>query len=195
MHAAGEEILDYYEALAKGGTNLVLDFLRGTGTFEAEKHYPEGTVTDGIASFYYHAHRDAEHGHFHTFLLTPDAGGPHQPYVHVVGIKLDDTGIPQGLFTTNRWVTGETIQPAKAVIAMLDQFTIAHAWPSYLVNRWMTAMFVLFRPTIETLLVARDKALAKRTTELPLEDRELEITSERAISIDRQIAAVDRALR
>src|SRR5436190_205640 len=83
MRAAGEEILDIYEALSRGGTNLVLDFLRGMGTFEAAKPYPSGSVVDNatLASFYYHSHRDDEHGHFHTFVLTPDAGGPHQPYV------------------------------------------------------------------------------------------------------------------
>ena len=194
MRAAGEEILDCYEALARGNTNLLLDFLRGMGTFTANTPYPPESVTDrdSLASFYYHAHRDGEHGHFHTFLLhEPDAPAtPHQRYAHVVGLQIDDTGLPITMFTTNRWVTGETLRPARELIAMLDRFEIDHAWPSWLVNRWLTAMVRLFRPQIEKLLVARDAALARGSTE----DRELEIVSELPISIDRQIAAVDRAL-
>ena len=200
MRAAGEEILDCYEALARGNTNLLLDFMRGMGTFTANTPYPAESVVDraSLVSFYYHSHREGEHGHFHTYFLNgPDAPAtPHQPYAHVIALKIDDTGIPLTLFTTNRWVTGETLRPARELIAMLDRFEIDHAWPSWLVNRWMTAMVRLFRPQVEKLLVARDAALTRRARSEPepTENREVEVLSEVTISIDRQIAAVDRAL-
>src|SRR5215510_2187659 len=113
MRAAGEEILDCYGALARGNTNLLLDFMRGMGPFVASTQYPPETVVDRErrVSFFYHSHRDGEHGHFHVYLLHADdaPATPFQPYAHLVAIEMSDTGIPTKLFTTNRWVTGETL--------------------------------------------------------------------------------------
>jgi hypothetical protein len=203
MRAAGDEILDAYGALARGRTNLLLDFMRGMGPFVASAPYPPETVVDTAArfSYLYHSHRDGEHGHFHTYLLHGEGAPPtpHQPYAHVVAIEMDDTGIPTKLFTTNRWVTGETLAPARTVIAALDEMGVDHAWPSWLTNRWMTAMLRLFRPQIEALLLERDAALARHraaaATDVDcLEDRSFEVCSSIAVSIDAQLADVDRAL-
>src|SRR5207248_2568930 len=89
----------------------------------------------------------AEHGHFHLFLraegipagITPlvlpelaVANAPVPPQsaplkrgerdevVHLVALALDQRGEPVRLFTTNRWVTGETWYCADDVIRMLD---------------------------------------------------------------------------
>jgi hypothetical protein len=60
-------------------------------------------------------------------------------------------------------------------------------------------MLRLFRPQIEVLLFERDAALADWARGHPgqdvFEDRELEITSQAAVSVEEQIAAVEAALK
>ena len=73
------------------------------------------------------------------------------------------------------------------------------AYPSSPVNIWVTAMVQLFRPTIETLLLERDRAISEWQSNHPntnvYEDRKLEITSFQAISVGNQIKAVEKALK
>ncbi len=169
MLAAGEEILECYRVLRKTGDNVVGEVLRDQGKFYEWNHYPNGDVYDSEthAQYFYHAHptelRGGEHGHFHTFLRAkgmppgtapvPNDGDTEWPagddaLSHIVGIAMDSKGYPIGLFTANRWVTGETWYAARDVRAMLDRFVIDPARPSWPVNRWITAMLRLFRPQI-----------------------------------------------
>lgn len=217
MRAAGAGIRECYRVLEKGGLNVVGEILRGQGGFVEFDHYPADDVfdADSHAQYYYHAHRGAEgeHGHFHTFLRAPGmpAGVSPVPHSgseawpageaalsHLVAIAMDDYGYPTGLFTVNRWVTGDAWYAAADVIRMLDRFAIDHANPSWPANRWITAMLRLFRPQIESLILARDAAVADWARTHPgedvFEDRELEITSHAAISVEEQIAAVEAAL-
>ncbi len=117
---------------------------------------------------------------------------------HLIAISMDQRGFPIGLFTTNRWVTAENWFAAENVCAMLDRFEIDHAWPSWPTNRWITAMFRLFRPQIVALLHERDVVISEWREQHPdtdaFEDRGLDIPSQTAISIDKQIAAVQTAL-
>lgn len=217
MRAAGGEILECRRVLEKAGLNLVGELLRGQGTFYEYNHYPENDVYDAEshAQYYYHAHRGlpGEHGHFHTFVRRAGmpAGvapleAPHaapwpsgdEALAHLIAISMDGLGAPIGLFAPNRWVTGDTWYPARDVIAMLDRFRIDHAWPSWPVNRWLGAMFVLFRPHIEALLLARDRVIARWREAAPGEDvferRELEILAHLPISVDETLAEVSAAL-
>ncbi len=219
MAAAGREILECYRVLVKGGTNLVAEVLKGQGTFYEWDHYPEGDAFDAetYSQYYYHAHRSStgEHGHFHIFLRAGAFPADMKPLendgdtewpmgdealTHLVAISMDKYGFPTNFFTTNRWVTGETWYGAEDVIGILDRFNMDHCYPSWPVNRWMTAMIRLFRPQIEELIRERDRAVAEwqgdegRGLASVLEDRNLEITSIADIDVDRQIAAVDRAL-
>ncbi|NCN88809.1 MAG: hypothetical protein GW936_05150, partial [Gallionella sp.] len=113
-------------------------------------------------------------------------------------IAMDSYGYPTGLFTTNRWVTAEAWYPAEQIIQMLDRFVIDHAFPSWPLNRWISAMFVLFRPHIEALLKRRDEvvwAWAKtRPGEDVFEDRALDITSQMPISVEATLAEVEQML-
>jgi hypothetical protein len=214
MRAAGEEVRECHRVLLKGGLNVSGEVLRGQGQFVKLQHYPKGDVydRDSHSQYYYHAHRDAEHGHFHTFMRAkgmpagvtpvPDEAGQNRPQsdealAHIVAISMDKFGMPIRLFTTNRWVTGETMYPADDVIRMIEGFRIDHANPSWPTNRWITAMLRLFRPQIETLLHARDAILARRRTEITgdvYEDRALETISELPISVDAQLAELARRL-
>lgn len=215
MHAAGLEVRECHRVLGKGGLNIVGEVLKGQGTFYQLNHYPKGDVfdRDTQSQYYYHAHRDGEHGHFHTFLRAPgmppglhpvpDAKGRDWPrgdqaLAHIVAVSMDKLGFPLRLFTTNRWVTGETWYDAPAIIAMLDRFEIDHAYPSWPTNRWITAMLRLFHPQVVALLKARDAGLAAHRAAHPgvdvYEDKALEVISEMAIDVEAQIAAIEAAL-
>ena len=120
-----------------------------------------------------------EHGHFHLFLraegmprgaaplLLPEAAianlptppqaapskrGARDEVSHLVAIAIDKSGEPVRLFTTNRWVTGETWYRADDVIRMLDRFSLDAAEPASVVNRWLAAIVRLYQPEIAMLL-------------------------------------------
>jgi hypothetical protein len=164
-----------------------------------------------------------EHGHFHTFLraegmpigatplilpeiavadvpaLPPQAPpikrGTREEVSHLVAIAVDSRGEPIRLFTTNRWVTGETWYRADDVIRMVDRFAVTGVEPSELLNRWVGATLRLFRPQIATLLQMRDEtvmAWRRRRRTHVFEDPALEITSSLDIDLGAQLAFLDR---
>jgi hypothetical protein len=215
MLEAGHQIAECYRLLEKGGQNIVGEVLKGQGTFYEMDHYPSGDVYDNEShsQYYYHAHREGEHGHFHTFLR--EAGMPpglapvdqsHAEFMddrddtlsHLVAVSMDRAGFPISLFTTNRWVTADTWYAAPDVVQMLERFDMDLAFPSLPVNLWLTAMVRLFRPQIEALVHDRDRTIARWAVEHGdvdvFEDRELEVTSECAISVDSQLERVRAAL-
>jgi len=163
-----------------------------------------------------------EHGHFHTFmraegmppgavpLLLPEIAvanapapqgaplkrGNSEEVSHLVAIAVDGRGSPIRLFTTNRWVTGETWYRAEDVIAMVDRFAVGGERPSALLNLWIDAILRLFRPQIAELLQARDKTVMEwrlRRRSPVFEDPRLEIVSSLDIDLDRQLEFVERA--
>jgi hypothetical protein len=165
-----------------------------------------------------------EHGHFHTFLraegmpagvaplllpeiavadapvLAPQAPplkrGAREEVSHLVAIAVDARGEPIRLFTTNRWVTGETWYRADDVIRMLERFAVNEPKPSEILNHWVGGILRLFGPQIAALLRARDDTIVtwrrRRRTHV-FEDPTLEITSSLEISLDAQLAFLDRA--
>ncbi len=217
MLDAGEEINEYYRVLKKGDINIVGELLKGQGTFYELDHYPKGDVydEDTHAQYYYHSHRGTagEHGHFHTFLrqdAIPDGVSP-APYdgdtqwptgsdavCHLVAVSMDVYGFPIGLFATNRWVTDEVWYAAGDVIGMLDRFNIDHAFPSWPVNRWLTAMFKLFRAEIEALIRHRDEVVESWRQARPgtdvFEDRDFDISGQIRISVKDKLEKVRATL-
>jgi hypothetical protein len=215
MAIAGEQILECYRVLQKSSSNVVAEVLRGQGEFFELDHYPEGDVHDSEthSQFYYHSHREGEHGHFHTFLrekgMPKDCRPVEQSEAdfmkerddklsHLIAISMNQAGFPIGLFTTNRWVAADNWYTADDVIKMLDRFEMDLAWPSWPVNIWLTAMLRLFRPQIEELVEKRDSTVADWQKKHPekdvFEDRACEITSIRKISVAAQIKRVNQAL-
>ncbi|MBI3676974.1 MAG: hypothetical protein HY243_10220 [Proteobacteria bacterium] len=198
MAEAGAEIVNCIRVLEKDGSNLVAEVLSGCEFIEYD-HYPASDVYDREtrAQYYFHAHPQTrgawnDYGHFHTFLR-PDADDDNPP-CHLVAISMSQAGRPIRLFTTNRWVTAETWHPAEEVIAMLDRFVVDLARPSWPLNRWLSAMFVLFRSDIEALVKQRDVAVTRWRKKHPdrdvFEDRGLEVTSGKDIDLDRRLAEI-----
>ncbi len=223
MAEAGAQVLECYRVLMKTDANIVGEVLREPDEFFEWDHYPEGDVYDfeTHSQYYYHAHPPegrakkfgAEHGHFHTFLRPkgmpdgvkpvdlPDLEKPksdNDALTHFIGISMNRSGYPIRLFTTNRWVTGETWYAADSVIGMLDRFDMDQAWPSWPANLWLTNMMRLFEPQIEALLRQRDVSVTEWQAGHPgvnaYEDRDLELTSLMDISVETQITDVEKAL-
>jgi Domain of unknown function (DUF6969) len=201
------------------GSNLVIEVLRGSGDFKWE-HYPPDDVRDpkSHAQYYFHAHPpderdDPDYGHFHLFIgpegvpagrrhakvrkVATSASDKDAPS-HLIAISMTPAGMPERLFTTNGWVTGETWYRAADVIGMLDRFVIDLNHPSRPLNDWLTAMVVLFRPQIEKLLIERDRVILRWHADHAdidvFEDRRLEIVSSIRISLHSQIEWLDRQL-
>ncbi len=214
MAAAADEVEACMLELKQAGSNLVAEVLRDQGEFVQLKHYPAGDIYDPetCSQYFYHAHREGEHGHFHVFLRPGRMSGDIAPASmpdsvarplgrealgHIIAISMDRRGEPIRLFTANRWLTGETWYGAAEVAAMIDLFRIGHARPSGLTNRWVGAMLRLFRPQIEWLLRERDAAVdvwqAGHPDSVVYEDRGLDITSMLNISVDDQIQRVRAA--
>ena len=219
MLAAGREVLEWRRILAKSGDNLVGEVLKHQGEFYVLDHYPKGDVFDpeSHSQWYYHAHdkeeRPGEHGHFHTFLrgggmpegiapaplpdLSPESA-PNDRVCHLVAVSMDRSGWPLGLFTTNRWVTAETWYAAHDVAAMLDRFEVRMSRPSWPVNRWLSSLLRLFRPQIEELLQERDLRVRAWQRAHPeanaYEDRRLEVTSQLPVSVEAQVALLERRI-
>lgn len=226
MAEGAAAVAEALHALEESGDNVIAAILRGQKRFCDWDHFPEGDVFDAAshAQYYYHAHpkheRPDEHGHFHTFLRPlgmprgiepsnlPGNDVPlaeNEALSHLIAISMDEDGEAIGLFTTNRWVTGETWYGADDVIAMLGRFQVNEAgtvkgaarWP--LVNRWIGGMLRLFRPQIVELLRQRDAAIAgwnaRHRDSIVLEDQRIEIPSQIPISVPQQIEAVAAALR
>ncbi|MDX6750646.1 hypothetical protein SH611_12565 [Geminicoccaceae bacterium 1502E] len=192
--AAGREALEWERILAKSGANVVGEVLAaaGDGFFEWS-HYPEGDVFDpeSRSQWYYHAHpkeeRPGEHGHFHTFRREGERS------IHLLAVSMDRYGRPIQLFTTNRWVTGESWAPAGEVAAHLAAFDMALARPSWPVNRWLGALLRFYRPLALELLAQRDATLEAWRRRYPhedaFEDRRLEVVSHERIDLARDLAA------
>lgn len=220
MLAAGEKVLECVRVLRNTGDNIVGELLHDVETFYEWNHYPDGDVFDprSNAQYYYHAHpkdqRPGEHGHFHTFLRpkgmppgidpapVPDfeqPEGENDALSHLIAISCDKQGNPIKLFTTNRWVTGEVWYSAADVCRMLNYFVIDHVRPSWAVNLWISNILILFGPQIRTLVTQRDRVVeewaAAHPEENVYEDRNLEVTTECAISVPDHVAAVRDALK
>jgi hypothetical protein len=208
MLAAGEEIEEWDGILQKTGLSVIQKVLQGQNIVLTMEHYPLNDTFDNktYSQYYYHAHREKEHGHFHLFLRQ---GGMEegtlpllwdkqlddiQTFAHLVAISMDDEGYPLTLFTVNRWVTGESWYAPEDLKKMVDRFDVSHAHPSYVANRWLKAMLILFRPQIDDLIDERDQILMRWQRGIPLKDvlenRELDVISEEKISIEAQLKVI-----
>lgn len=177
------EIAFCESVLAKAGLNVLLETFRDTTEVKAWEHYPPGDVFDPAsgAQWFYHCHpvheSAAEHGHFHCFLRP---GGADGPIHHLAAIGVDAYGRMQRLFTVNQWVVDDDWLEAEETIALLPRFDVQMPRPSYLVNRWLTAIFAAYEEEIVGLIRERDRVIsAHRPIEgsSSFEDRSLEVTS------------------
>ncbi len=186
---AAREVMFCERVLAKTGDSVLHETLRGAERVETWAHYPKGDVFDPEtgAQWYYHCHApetsSGEHGHFHCFIRPQgNAGSVH----HLVAVGVDAHGRLLRLFTVNQWVVGDDWLDAAPTIALLPHFDVHLAKPSYLVNRWLTAILKLYENEIAKLINERDVVIAKHTVPdgtSAKNDRELEVTSELHVNL------------
>lgn len=207
LYFSAQYVSETMRVLQKSNTNIVGEILK---TVEGEnynewEHIPADDVYDrhSHSQYYYHVHEkdggihDDEHGHFHTFIRgkgMPDDVRPtplndydaatdiSEINTHIIGVGMNEYGIPMRFFTVNRWVTGETWVNGDDIITLLDNFEIDHVEPSWPLNLWLTHLIKLYRPHIEKLIKDRDIAITNHTQNNPgienvYEDRNLEVTS------------------
>ncbi len=182
---AARELAALLEGLGREG-RTVMDLVRQGQPAEPWRLYPDDS---GIfdrrthCQFYYHAHDDGrdEDGHFHTVRLFPD----HT--VHLVAISMARDGWPQGLFTVNYWVTGDSWEPVERVKAYVRRFRVGeHRGPAPLV-RFINLMFRAFEPEIARLQDEKMACLgahrAANPGRDPGQDRALEILGRVTIDV------------
>ncbi len=183
-----DEMAHCRRILAKDGRNVVTETLREVPAPSVLEHYPAGEVFDpeSGAQWFYHCHEigaaDGEHGHFHCFVRPDGADGPVH---HLAAVGVDAYGRLLRLFTVNQWVVGDSWLDAEATIGLLSRFDVEMPQPSYLVNRWLTAVFAAYEDEIAGLIRERDRVLAAHRPAGGVsvrEDRTLEIASELAIA-------------
>lgn len=216
MQSAAQALLECYAALSEHDTHLLGEILDESPPRQWA-HYPDDNVIDHATGyqFFYHSHspddRDSvtEHGHFHLFARQ-DVHGPgidshaetnfvksltgeqpaHTDTIHLLCVSLNAKGVPNAVFTVNRWVTGGHLLSATTTLRLIAGFTI-HANKCPMVCKWLTALLALFRPQIEQLLMERDKSLqglASGRREVGLfDDESIELLSSVTIDIDQQI--------
>ncbi|WP_115731029.1 DUF6969 family protein [Aminobacter aminovorans] len=191
---AARQALFCEHVLAKSGSNVLLETLREATSVANWEHFPAGDVFDPEtgAQWYYHSHPpqegQGEHGHFHCFVRPDGAKGPIH---HIVAVGVDPYGRLMRLFTVNQWVVGDNWLEAEATITLLPRFDLHFARPSYLVNRWLSAVLALYADEIRALIRERERVLAahQQANGAPArDDRALEVTSELGIDL-RQMAA------
>lgn len=173
-----------------------LSLLGMGGGVQPYRHFPEGDVYDAArcTQFYYHIHRQGDAGHIHLFQRSKGMPAGLTPLVpadednaacHLVAVGFGPGGEAAELFTTNRWVTGESWYAAEAVKVMLPGFRIAAAGKLAPVAAWLEALAAFYRPTIAALLDQRDATVRdwghRHPGADPLNDSGLEITSRRTI--------------
>ena len=221
---AASTLLDCERSFQRAKSNAVADVLKAQGTFAAWRHYPTGDVYDPEthAQYYYHSHGSdaddagqateapAEHGHFHLFLRP--AGMPRgvrpadvdtaigtvdeaDGASHLIAIAMDPRGRPVRLFTTNRWVTGETWYSAADVSRMVPYFAVRHSYPSWPANQWLTALVRVFEPEILVLLAARDRQVqtlaGTAALDTVLDDEDVDVLSELRVDLSVHLASVE----
>ncbi|MDW9433050.1 hypothetical protein GOA53_27020 [Sinorhizobium meliloti] len=188
VELARREIAYCETLLAKGGLNVLSETFRDTAEIKAWDHYPTGDVFDPTsgAQWFYHCHPAEEgaeeHGHFHCFLRPQ---GPQGPIHHLAAVGVDAHGRLLRLFTVNQWVVGDDWLGAEGTIALLPRCDVQMPRPSYLVNRWLTAIFTAYEQQITELIRERDRTLLAHRQPESVEarqDRALEVTSELKLS-------------
>ena len=178
---AAQEIANVQIRYAKKGLSMSEVALCGSTGFIEWQHYPSNDLVDKLSGyeFYYHSHSNdemprGEHGHFHLFKRSLQNS---QHFHHLMGIALDQKGLPVRIFTTNEWVTGEVLVDARSVLKDLKNFDISAKGRMGPLSRWVSAFTKLFYLQMEALLLERDCKLNQM--ELSLGSRRVALSSKK----------------
>lgn len=180
------KILEIIKNLKKEGSNLVTKILNGKKyQFNTFTHYPyDGGIKDEQTGYqlFFHAHREDEYGHFHTFAKDNDGN-----LIHLVLISMNDKGELIGLATVNRWVTGDKYVKAERLKELSKTFHInPNLYKDERVIEFVNYIFKAYESEIEELFDQRDQWITDYVQTYyrePFEDRDFEILSFKRISL------------
>ncbi len=181
-----KKIIEIIHVLKTKGTNLVLKIMNGKEyKFDPTVHYPyDGGIYDEQTKcrVFFHAHRKNEYGHFHTF--TEDNKGN---LIHLVLISMNKEGIPIGLSTVNRWVTGDKYVKANELKQYLERFSInKNLFKEEKVLEFIQYIFKAYKSEIFDLFDKRDAWIEQYVNtnyNEPFEDRNYEVLSSVKINV------------
>lgn len=180
---AAQELASIQMKYADDGRTLNEAVLCGAKDFVEWQHYPSNDLVDKSTGyeFYYHAHSaddrvPGEHGHFHVIKRENDS------FQHLIGIALDQKGLPVRLFTTNQWVTGEEIVEARLVMHAIKGFEMTVMGRMAPVSKWIRAFMRLFYSEIEDLVMKRDKKILQLESSLGSKDLALNARSHHVLT-------------
>ncbi len=154
--------------------------------FDAYTHYPyDGGVIDENTNcrVFFHAHREDEYGHFHTFC--EDENGD---LVHIIMISMNEKGEPQMLSTVNTWVTGDKYVKADKLKKYLNNFYIdpnSYKKEKRLIQ-FVNNILSSYKDTCYELFEERDrwvKDYGFTNYREPFEDRQFEVLSYKKIDV------------
>ena len=118
-----ERIISIVIELKAESTNLVKKIMDGKKyIYDPYTHYPyDGGIKDQKTGYqlFFHAHRENEYGHFHTFATNKKGD-----LVHLILISMNEEGKPIGLATVNRWVTGDKYVKAEVLKNMAENWFV-----------------------------------------------------------------------
>ena len=178
------KILEIIKNLKAEGTNLVAKIMNGKEyKFDPFTHYPyDGGIKDESTGYqlFFHAHREDEYGHFHTFATDDDG-----KLVHLVLISMNEKGELIGLATVNRWVTGDKFVKADKLKQLASNFYMDPSlYKDQRVIQFVNSVFKAYRNEIEAIFDERDKWInnyARKYYREPFEDRDHEILSHKKV--------------
>lgn len=186
VNAAIQVVIEIIQNLRSEGSSIVLKTLNGRKyIINPDEHYPyEDSIEDPDTSCqcFFHAHRDNEYGHFHTFINNSKG-----ELVHLIMISMDKDGIPFELSTLNTWITGETYVNADELKKLVLKFKINHdLFPDKRIAEFIESLFIGYNEVITELFEERDQFIKQyilNNNSNPFEDENIEIISSRKIDI------------
>lgn len=194
QYSAAQELVNIQVRFAKSNRTLSEAALCGAREFIEWRHYPKNDMSDADTGyeFYYHAHSademsDGEHGHFHLFKRKGN------DFFHLIGIALNQQGLPVRIFTTNQWVTGELMVDSRVAASALKIFAVAAKGRIAPVSKWLKLFIQLFYMDMEALIIERDlriAALSKKMGDLDkvLKSKEHHVLTECKIDLLKRLS-------
>lgn len=179
-------IIAIIQELKRESSNLVLKIMNGKKyIFDPYMHYPfDNGIKDKATGcqLFFHAHRENEYGHFHTF-----ARDENDELIHLLLISMDKQGNPLALATVNRWVTGDNYVKADKLKSLSDNFFVnPDLYNDIRVVEFINNIFRAYREDIFQLYDERDKWINNYVNNYfrePFEDRDFEILSQKHIAL------------
>lgn len=178
------KIVEIINNLKAEGTNLVAKIMNGKEyKFDPYTHYPfDGGIKDESTGYqlFFHAHREDEYGHFHTFATDDDG-----KLVHLVLISMNKEGELLGLATVNRWVTGDKYVKADKLKKLSTDFYMKPGlYKDPRVIEFVNNIFKAYQDDINKIFEKRDEWIsnyARKHFREPFDDRSHEILSYKKI--------------